>query len=124
MAVGMKVDQTVPGSVKKDLLPSPFSVVYLICEKIHHEAKPVACKGILRHPVKLGISFKHMKQRVHRLLCQHTVFGEFLIALRLKIPGEGFQIAICIGHFFLDQKLKASGNIQSILTAGGIIIRR
>ena len=65
-----------------------------------------------------------MKQRVHRLLRQYTVLGKLLVALGPEIPGESFEITVLVGHFFLDDELQASRDIEGVLASGRIIIGR
>ena len=55
---------------------------------------------------------------------QYTVLGKLFVALGPEIPGESFEITVLVGHFFLDDELQASRDIEGVLTSGRIIIGR
>ena len=124
MSIGIQINQTVPGSVKKYFLSAKFFVIYLICKKIHHKTKPVSCKRILCHTVQFCISLKNMKQGIHRFLCNNTILRKLVILFRLKFAVKSFQISILIRTSVLDHFLKASGNLQCFLVSCCIIIGR
>ena len=60
----------------------------------------------LRHSadtVKLRVSLEHVKQRVHGLCRNHSVFRKLVVLNLPEFPVKGFPVTDRIRAFFLDE---------------------
>ena len=123
MTIGMQIQNGVHVPVKEYFLSVELWIIYLISKGIHDPLKSFLYLRELCYPVKLCIGFKYMKQGIHGLLSDNTVFRKLVIFHFMEFLVKSFLITDLISALRLNDMEQLLCHGKSFLIMGCLIIR-
>ena len=124
MTVGVQIQDRVHFPVKEHLLPVQRRIINLFRDGIKNPHQALFHRIVAVHPVQFRVCLEYMQQRVHGLICDHTVLGELIVLDLVELSVKSLLIPDLVHTALLDDMEKFLCQLQGTLIFRCIIIGR